>query len=104
MVRTCDECGATVSRVFEVEPENGYFQVKDGLCLDLTGHYGGFDDDVGSEPRWTVLCHDCSANLMKTLPNATKRALGQAHHTIRTDGKPCCEYSAGLQQDDIQAE
>lgn len=91
----CSECGAIVKAVFPTKSETGYFQVDRGLCLDLTGHYGGFNDDIramfGDEPRYAILCHDCSLRVFQALPNFTKNGLGM-NHPAEFGGGACCEY------------
>jgi hypothetical protein len=98
----CRNCGAAVVDInghHDVWKPGTYFQGESGLCLDLTGHYGGFFDKLGDDMQHVVLCHDCSLGLARALPGIFKSSIGQAHPAPReadeVDGRnpPCCEYS-----------
>ena len=78
--------------------DKAYVMVDNGLCLDLSGHYGGFTDDMGGgEQARVILCHDCSAKIARLLPGVFKR--GRGYHSMNSfekeiyDGKSCCEFA-----------
>ena len=76
-----------------VPGENDYVAVSQGFCLDLTGHYGGFTDDLeGSSLSRVILCHDCSLSLARALPGIFKP--GSGHHSMFYDEAhtSCCEF------------
>lgn len=90
---TCHECGSPVPLVLAADtPRIGkeYAQVSNGLCIDLGGHYGGFNDAIGFAERWTILCHDCSVKLYETFPNATGKYDGFGLHPY--SGEKCCRF------------
>ena len=73
---------------------NEYLMIDSGMCIDLSGHYGGFNDSFGDEEmsQPSVLCHDCSLALARVLPGIFKKYSGY-HPTTRADGQSCCEFS-----------
>lgn len=85
--RECRNCGEqTPCDVYnETLPHNGF-------CLDLTGHYGGFTDDVEGEFSKVLLCHDCSLLLARALPGVFGKG---GYHSMLSDEteKSCCEFA-----------
>ena len=77
-----------------VAGSNEYLMIESGMCLDLTGHYGGFNDSFGDDEMSipSSLCHDCSVQVARVLPGIFKKYSGY-HPTVNRDGSSCCEYS-----------
>lgn len=79
-------------------PNGKYLPVDNGFCLDLTGHYDGFTDDISGDLSHVVLCHDCSVALARALPGVFGSNIG--HHGIWTPefvangGASCCEFAS----------
>ena len=70
-----------------------YVAVQSGFCLDLSGHYGGFADDMpGGKLARVILCHDCALAVARALPGIFKR--GEGHHSMFYDEAhtSCCEF------------
>ena len=78
-------------------PHGRYISVDNGFCLDLTGHYGGFTDDMHGDQYRVVLCHDCALAVARALPGIFQRFRG--HHSMtaydsqQRGEKSCCEFS-----------
>jgi hypothetical protein len=99
----CDECGSTVyvhdeKYVEEVDidlPRETHAQVVNGMCLDLSGGYGMFTDEIFDTRgrRHTVLCHDCFLKVARALPNLFPAGTGL--HSLFSDEreKSCCEFA-----------
>lgn len=107
-VTECDNCGAdcvfdsieahkllSEGRSYDelVVRETDYVAVNNGFCLDLTGHYSGFTDDMGGKLSHVVLCHDCSLAVARALPGIFKPSSG--HHSMFYDEAhtSCCEFA-----------
>lgn len=84
-------------------PSDRYVQVENGFCLDLSGHYAGFTDDMfGEELSRVVLCHDCSLAVARALPGIFKK--GSGHHSMTTQAEilhhgSCCEFAWRISDD-----
>lgn len=116
-VTDCDNCGeATSYESLEAHKlraagesfddititEGSYVPVHNGLCLDLTGHYGGFTDsafDSERSHRNVVLCHDCSLKVARALPGIFPK--GSGLHSMFSDEEhtSCCEFAWSLEKD-----
>jgi hypothetical protein len=78
--------------------ETMYVMVDNGLCLDLSGHYGGFTDEAhgGAQGR-VILCHNCSVKIARLLPGVFRR--GDGYHSMTDmqryihNGGSCCEFA-----------
>ena len=82
----CDDGAMTVNGEKPLLPHNGF-------CLDLTGHYGGFTDDIDGTLAFVVLCHDCSLAVARVLPGVFKKTTGW--HSMFSDEThtSCCEFA-----------
>lgn len=105
LIGECDNCGGDL-RIFnfanldEDATVTGFQQVESGMCLDLTGGYGEFLDEVleaGSEFKHVMLCHDCSLLIARALPGVFKSQSMchsmSATELDKTGGKSCCEFA-----------
>lgn len=78
-------------------PSGKYLPVDTGFCLDLSGHYGGFTDDIDGKLSKVALCHDCALAIARVLPGLFKKYSG--HHSMTNaelearDGGSCCEFA-----------
>lgn len=80
-------------------------QIDSGWCLDFTGGYGMFADDMGGIylPRIS-LCHDCCVKLAQLFPRIFRPG---GYHTIDyrqlkdTNNRSCCEYAWTSIDDEI---
>jgi hypothetical protein len=78
-------------------PPGKYLPADNGFCLDLTGHYGGFTDDINGDLSNVVLCHDCALAVARVLPGVFKKHYG--HHSMRNselktrNDESCCEFA-----------
>lgn len=110
VVSDCDNCGADIQVLTsgasdeEERTLTGHVQVRSGWCLNLTGGYGMFNDDVSivesvvEVPTDNVaLCHDCSLKIARALPGVFSSRNGL--HSMTADekeklgGKSCCEFA-----------
>lgn len=72
-----------------------YVQTDGGLCLNLTGGYGEFCDDIRGDLAAVVLCHDCAVAVARALPGV----FSSGHHSMSgpeiyaRDGGSCCEFA-----------
>lgn len=66
-----------------------YMPARFGFCLDFTGHYNGFTDDIYGDLYRTTLCHDCSVAVARALPGVFKKHTGW--HPATGD-ESCCEF------------
>ena len=102
----CDGCGEDlqVESLNVKDPEqtlSGYVQVERGWCLDLTGHYGGFTDDMEeSRLRHVSLCHACCLKIARMLPNLFTEKNGNHSMDYRllqeNNNSSCCEFAWGI--------
>ena len=94
LLNVCRNCG-------EQTPVNTYneYLPHNGFCLDLTGHYGGFTDDVENTLSRVVLCHDCSLLLARALPGVFN---GTSYHSMFFDEEStsCCEFAWKSDEED----
>lgn len=78
-------------------PAGKFLPVDTGFCLDLTGHYGGFTDDINGDLSNVVLCHECALAIARVLPGIFKKHSG--HHSMTASeleahgGGSCCEFA-----------
>jgi hypothetical protein len=92
----CDNCGTIMPTLDgpndpNVVPHNDYAQIEFGLCLNISGHYGGFTDKMVTD--WLYLCHDCVAKWLTMFPQIASRFEG-GHPDFRAEGDlRCCEWS-----------
>lgn len=91
----CDNGAQTASGENLILPHNGF-------CLNLTGHYGGFTDDVEGKLAFVVLCHDCSLRIARALPGVFN---GGGCHSMFSDEteKSCCEFAWTFDKDEEQS-
>ena len=104
---SCDNCKKDVLYFdftnSDDSAEQKYYQVHNGLCLNLSGHYGGFTDDIEDSGRYRVtLCHDCCLAVARVLPNVFPQ--GKASHSMFHDesSTSCCEYAWDVKENDDQ--
>lgn len=78
----------------------GRVHVQSGWCLDLTGGYGMFNDDIGApgfSTNYVTLCHDCCLKVARALPGIFTTRRGMHSMTDdekeKTGGKSCCEFA-----------
>ncbi len=78
-------------------PSGKYIPADNGFCLDLTGHYGGFTDNIDGDLSNVVLCHDCALAVARVLSGIFKKHDG--HHSMTNsefearNGGSCCEFA-----------
>jgi hypothetical protein len=115
-VTECDNCGADCTYMsaeamqFQSEgrsfdelalSEDAYVAVHGGYCLDLTGHYGGFTDDLErSNLSRVILCHDCALAVARVLPGIFGKS--GARHSMFFDEEhtSCCEFAWKFDKDE----
>lgn len=99
-ITECDNCGGDCVIYDLMADENNavaphqYVPVDRGFCLDLSGHYGGFTDDMeGLNSARVILCHDCSLAVARALPGIFTSGTG--HHSMFADEEhtSCCEFA-----------
>lgn len=110
-MRGCDECGG----YFPATQQDGHY-IDGGLSLDLLnmGHYGGLWDNFPPRGREGLvhLCHDCSVNMIRALPNLAKRVIGGHPNWVHnsamekdsprgTDTPSCCEFAWTWNTDEL---
>ena len=104
LVVECDGCGedALVPNYKNEDQEKSfepheYVQVDRGFCLDFSGHYGGFTDDMEGARGRAVLCHDCCVKLARLFPKIFPPESGfhSIHYKIleETNHQSCCEFA-----------
>lgn len=91
---TCRNCKAEVAC-----ESNNHNLPHGGFCLDLTGHYGGFTDDIEGDFLRVVLCHDCSLAVARALPGVFE---GGGYHSMFYDEEhtSCCEFAWSVDKSD----
>ena len=66
-----------------------------GFCLDFSGYYAGFSDDIYRSTSDTILCHDCSLTIVRALPGIFPA--GTPLHSMfvyeDSDQSSCCEFA-----------
>lgn len=108
----CDGCGenAYVPNYKNEDKEKAitageFQQIDNGWCLDFTGGYGMFTDDMGGKEHPHVsMCHDCCVKLARLFPRIFRPG---GYHSIDyrqlkdTDGASCCEFAWRLIDDEV---
>lgn len=92
----CHGCGKDNPLVY-----GGNLQIRDGLCFDFAGHYGGFFDMLGIIDwpyYYLVLCHDCCLTFFEAFPKIADRFSGYGLHYFV--GERCCEYGWTNEQEE----
>jgi hypothetical protein len=89
----CDNCKAEVpSMQFTLDDEKRKL-ADNGFCLDLSGYYAGFTDDISGETSNVIICHDCSLSVVRALPGIFPDGIG-LHSMFNNDDKTsCCEFA-----------
>lgn len=79
--------------------EFDYVAVNNGWCLDLTGHYGGFTDDLDHKLLRVTLCHDCCLAVARALPGVFDPRKGGSHSMFYDEAHTsCCEFAWGTDE------
>jgi hypothetical protein len=100
----CDGCGENTyvpnykNEDKEKSISAGEFQqIDNGWCLDFTGGYGMFTDDIsGNRHKHVSLCHDCCVKIAQLFPRIFETS---GYHSVDyrqlrdTDNRSCCEYA-----------